>query len=125
MYGSAPADVAWSAPCARAIASVNVHSSLATRCTAWHECVTLATGAWLLVSAKVLAGKRVTSFCSIKDDVTNAGAEFVDAEVVIDGNMITSRTPDDLPAFMRAIIASLETAKQAKQGAVAAKATTD
>lgn len=87
--------------------------------------MTLATGAWLLVSAKVLAGKRVTSFCSIKDDVTNAGAEFVDAEVVIDGNMITSRTPDDLPAFMRAIIASLETAKQAKQGAVAAKATTD
>jgi protease I len=59
---------------------------------------------WMLASAKILEGRRVTSFFAIKDDLVHAGAEWVDAEVVVDGNLITSRTPDDLPAFMRAII---------------------
>lgn len=59
---------------------------------------------WMLVSAGVVKGKRVTGFFSIKDDLKNAGAEWVDQEVVRDGNLITSRTPDDLPAFCRAII---------------------
>jgi len=59
---------------------------------------------WLLASANVLRGKRATSFPSIRDDVRNAGAEWVDAEVVVDGNLITSRKPDDLPAFCREII---------------------
>jgi protease I len=49
----------------------------------------------------------VTSFFAIKDDLIHAGATWVDQEVVVDGNLITSRSPDDLPAFMRAIIAAL------------------
>jgi protease I len=61
-------------------------------------------GPWVLCSTKALRGKRVTCFHSIKDDVTNAGATYVDEEVVVDGNIITSRKPDDLPAFMQAII---------------------
>ena len=61
---------------------------------------------WMLVSAGVLKGRKVTSFFAIKDDLVNAGALWEDGEVVVDGNMITSRTPDDLSAFMRAIIAA-------------------
>lgn len=63
---------------------------------------------WMLASADVLKGKTVTSFFAIKDDVVNAGARWVDEEVVVDGNLVTSRTPDDLPAFLRAIIAALK-----------------
>ncbi|MCL5108842.1 MAG: type 1 glutamine amidotransferase [Chloroflexi bacterium] len=62
---------------------------------------------WMLVSAGVLKGKTITSFYSIKDDVVAAGAEWVDREVVRDGNLITSRNPNDLPAFCRTIIAAL------------------
>jgi protease I len=62
---------------------------------------------WVLVSAGILKGKRATCFSSIRDDVTNAGAKYIDEEVVRDGNLITSRTPDDLPAFCREIIAAL------------------
>ncbi|MBI3291986.1 MAG: type 1 glutamine amidotransferase [Elusimicrobia bacterium] len=62
---------------------------------------------WLLASAKVLQGRTVTAFSAIKDDVVNAGARFVDQEVVVDGNLITARKPDDLPAFCRAIIQHL------------------
>jgi protease I len=61
-------------------------------------------GGWLLCSAGVLKGRRVTSFFSIRDDMTNAGANYVDAEAVVDGNLITSRVPDDLPAFCKAFI---------------------
>jgi len=61
-------------------------------------------GGWMLCSAGILGGKQVTSFFAIKDDMTNAGADWIDREVVQDGNIITSRTPDDLPAFMRSII---------------------
>ena len=61
---------------------------------------------WMLVSAGILKGRTVTSFFAIKDDLVNAGATWRDNEVVIDRNMITSRTPDDLPAFMRTIIAA-------------------
>ena len=63
---------------------------------------------WMLASAKILPGKTVTSFFAIKDDLVHAGAEWVDQEVVIDDNLITSRTPDDLPAFMRAVIAAMK-----------------
>jgi protease I len=62
---------------------------------------------WMLVSAGVLKGRKATSFFSIKDDLTAAGADWQDAEVVVDGNLITSRRPDDLPAFCRAIVAAL------------------
>jgi len=63
---------------------------------------------WVLVSAGILKGKKATCVPAIKDDVVNAGATYVDQEVVRDGNLITSRTPDDLPAFCRAIIAALK-----------------
>jgi protease I len=64
-------------------------------------------GPWMLASAKVVRGKRVTSFSSIRDDLEHAGARWVDEEVVRDGNLITSRTPDDLPAFSREILQAL------------------
>jgi protease I len=64
-------------------------------------------GGWMLCSAGVLQGRRATSFFSIKDDMINAGADWVDQEVARDGNLITSRQPDDLPAFLRTIIRSL------------------
>lgn len=59
---------------------------------------------WVLVSADVLRGKKATAFFAIKDDIVNAGAEFIDREVIVDGNLITSRNPYDLPAFCREII---------------------
>ena len=61
----------------------------------------------LLVSADVLKGKKMTCFMAVKDDAVNAGANYVDEEVVVDGNLITSRMPDDLPAFCREIIKAL------------------
>lgn len=62
---------------------------------------------WMLCSAGVLKGRRVTSFFAIKDDMINAGAHWVDEPVVVDGKLVTSRTPDDLPLFMPAIIKAL------------------
>jgi len=59
---------------------------------------------WMLASAKILKGRTVTSVPAIKDDLVNAGAKWVDEEVVVDGNLITSRKPDDLPAFMSALV---------------------
>jgi len=64
-------------------------------------------GPWMLASAHILKDKTVTSFFAIKDDLIHAGAKYVDEEVSVDGNIITSRTPDDLPAFCNAIISSL------------------
>lgn len=61
-------------------------------------------GGWLLCSAGILKGRTITSFSAIKDDCVNAGATWVDREVVIDGNLVTSRKPDDLPAFCREIL---------------------
>lgn len=62
---------------------------------------------WVPISAGIVAGKRVTSVSAIKDDLVNAGAEWVDQEVVRDGNLISSRGISDLPAFCRTIIAAL------------------
>ncbi len=59
---------------------------------------------WVLISAKVVKDRRATSYFAIKDDMINAGAKFEDAAVVIDENLITSRTPDDLPEFMKAVL---------------------
>ncbi|CAN5300194.1 type 1 glutamine amidotransferase domain-containing protein [soil metagenome] len=60
-------------------------------------------GTWTLAEADVLHGRTVTSYPSIRTDLRNAGASVVDQQVVIDGNLITSRNPDDLPAFCQAI----------------------
>lgn len=65
-------------------------------------------GPWMLASAGIVKGKKLTSFFSIKDDLVNAGAEWIDQEVVCDGNLITSRNPHDLPAFCRTIIKVLQ-----------------
>ena len=62
---------------------------------------------WMLASADVVKGKQATCFFAIKDDLVNAGATYVDAEVVRDGNLITSRVPSDLPAFCRTITEAL------------------
>jgi protease I len=64
-------------------------------------------GPWIAISAGIVKGRRATCFFAIKDDLVNAGARYEDAEVVVDGNLVTSRKPGDLPAFMRA---SLEVA---------------
>ncbi len=62
---------------------------------------------WMLCSAGIIKGKKVTSFSSIKDDMVNAGGQWSDSEVVVDGNLVTSRKPDDLPAFCREIVKAL------------------
>jgi protease I len=64
-------------------------------------------GPWTLIEAGVLRGKTITSFPSLQTDVRNAGAEWVDQEVLVDGGIITSRNPDDLPAFVDAIESAL------------------
>lgn len=63
---------------------------------------------WVPISAGIVSGKRVTSTIAIKDDLINAGATWFDQEVVVDDNLISSRSPADLPAFCRAIIQALE-----------------
>ena len=65
-------------------------------------------GGWMLASAGAVSGRKVTGYLPIRDDVVNAGGEWVDDEVVCDGNVITSRTPVDLPAFAREIVKYLE-----------------
>lgn len=65
-------------------------------------------GPWLLVEADLLRGRQATSWKSIRTDLKNAGAEVVDEEVVTDGNIITSRMPDDVPAFTGAVIEAIE-----------------
>jgi protease I len=68
-------------------------------------------GPWVLCSTQALRGRKATGFHSIKDDMTNAGATFVDQEVAVDGNVITSRKPDDLPAFVATLLKSLAKAR--------------
>ena len=64
-------------------------------------------GGWVPISAGILRGRKATSFFAIRDDLVNAGAEWIDAEVVRDGNLISSRTPKDLPAFMKAALQAM------------------
>jgi len=64
-------------------------------------------GGWVLCSADIVRGRKATCFKAIKDDLVHAGAEYVDAEVVVDGNLITSRVPTDLPAFCREVAKAL------------------
>jgi protease I len=65
-------------------------------------------GPWMLCSARCIQGKKITGFFAIRDDVENAGGVWQDAACVRDGNIITSRTPDDLPAFLQGIIEAMK-----------------
>jgi len=65
---------------------------------------TISHGPWVLISAGIVRGRRLTSTVGIRDDVVNAGAEWVDAPSVIDGNIVSSRVPGDLPAFGKAML---------------------
>jgi protease I len=80
-------------------------------------------GPWLLIEADVVDGRRVTSWPSLKTDLRNAGAQWVDAEVVTDRGLVTSRNPDDLPAFNRKMIEEIAEGRHerrtARAGAVA------
>jgi len=71
-------------------------------------------GAWTLVEAGVVKGRTLTSWPSIKTDLKNAGANWVDKEVVLDGNFITSRKPDDIPAFSQKVIEEIADGKHLK-----------
>jgi deglycase len=62
---------------------------------------------WMLVSAKIVSGRNATCFYSVRDDLEAAGAHWSDEPVVVDGNLITSRVPGDLPAFCKAVISAL------------------
>ena len=72
---------------------------------------------WVLCSANILKGRKATCFKAIRDDMIHAGAKYVDEEVVVDGNLITSRVPTDLPAFCREVIQALKTRAVAHQAA--------
>jgi len=67
---------------------------------------------WVLISAGILKGRRVTSTPGIRDDMTNAGAIWVDEAVIVDGNLVSSRRPPDLPAYGQALIAWLDQRKE-------------
>jgi protease I len=69
-------------------------------------------GAWILTEADAVRGRRMTSYPSLRTDLTNAGAEWVDEEVVVDDGLVSSRTPDDLPAFNAALLEELAGGRQ-------------
>ncbi len=66
-------------------------------------------GPWVLISAGIMAGKRATGYIAVRDDLINAGAEYLDVPAVRDGNILTGRVPDDLPEFCQEIIMALAT----------------
>src|SRR5689334_20033086 len=74
-------------------------------------------GPWMIVEADKARGRRVTSWPSVRTDLRNAGAEVVDQEAVVDGNLVTSRNPDDIPAFSREMIKLFAAARGRRQAA--------
>lgn len=68
---------------------------------------TICHGPWILISAGIVRGRRLTGSMGIRDDLTNAGATFVDEPCVVDGNIVSARVPKDLPAFGAALVAWL------------------
>ncbi|TXD82351.1 type 1 glutamine amidotransferase [Subsaximicrobium wynnwilliamsii] len=72
-------------------------------------------GPWMLAEADVLKGRKITSFSSIKTDMINAGANWVDEEVVVDEGLVTSRTPNDLPAFCSKLVEEVYEGKHEEQ----------
>jgi protease I len=80
-------------------------------------------GPWVLVEADVVRGRRMTSYHSIKTDLRNAGADWVDEEVVVDEGIVTSRDPDDIPAFNRKMIEEIAEGRHQRSSSGAASAT--
>jgi protease I len=74
-------------------------------------------GPWMLVEAGVVRGRKVTSWPSLQTDIRNAGGEWVDEEVVVDNGLVTSRKPDDLPAFNKKIVEEFCEGRHAEQAA--------
>lgn len=80
---------------------------------------------WLLVSAGVVGDRQLTSYHTIQDDIRNAGGDWVDREVVVDDNLITSRKPDDLPAFIETFLDALQAHNEEERFATVTETTTD
>ncbi|PRX50282.1 protease I [Prauserella shujinwangii] len=76
-------------------------------------------GPWTLIEADVVRGRRITSFPSLQTDLRNAGAEWVDEEVVVDSGLVSSRNPNDLPAFCDKLVEEISEGRHAKQAASA------
>jgi protease I len=76
-------------------------------------------GPWVLVEAEVLRGRKITSYPSVKTDLRNAGAEWVDEEVVVDAGLVSSRRPDDLPAFCEKVVEEIAEGVHEEQAASA------
>src|ERR1700749_2691168 len=76
-------------------------------------------GPWTIIEAGAARGRRMTSWPSLKTDLRNAGADWVDQETVVDGNLVTSRKPDDIPAFNREIIKLFGSARPEARGSAA------
>jgi protease I len=74
-------------------------------------------GAWILIEAGVVNGRELTSYPSLKTDLRNAGANWVDEEVVVDSGLVSSRTPDDLPAFNAKLVEEIAEGEHAGQTA--------
>ena len=81
-------------------------------------------GPWMLIEAGVVRGRTVTSWPSIQTDLRNAGAEWVDQEVVVDDGLVLSRKPDDLPAFNRKMIEEFADGRHERQGAAVSREAT-
>lgn len=77
---------------------------------------TICHGPWILISAGIVRGRKLTSTVGIRDDVVNAGAEWVDQPVVVDGNLVSSRVPKDLPQFGEAMLAVLDATAPPRSG---------
>lgn len=76
-------------------------------------------GPWMIIEAGVARGRKIASWPSIKTDLRNAGAEWIDKEAVVDGNLVSARKPDDIPAFNRAMIELFGRARDNAKGASA------
>lgn len=74
-------------------------------------------GAWIMTDADVVDGRRLTSYPSLRTDLVNAGAQWVDEEVVVDAGLVSSRTPDDLPAFCAKLVEEVAEGRHEKQHA--------
>lgn len=86
-------------------------------CDAGKPVAVICHGPWTLIEAGVVKGRKIASWPSLKTDLQNAGAEWIDEEVVVDGKLVSSRKPDDIPAFNREMLRVFESARPQSRGA--------